>query len=62
MNRFLEIKPGYVDSGAAEGKSTAWTRSGPVEARDSDQGRGLQAKLEIAACYGWFPFRAQARP
>jgi peptidyl-prolyl cis-trans isomerase SurA len=22
---FLEIKPGYVDSGAAEGKSTAWT-------------------------------------
>jgi parvulin-like peptidyl-prolyl isomerase len=22
---FLEIKPGYVDTGAAEGKSTAWT-------------------------------------
>ena len=22
---FLEIKPGYVDSGAAEGKNTAWT-------------------------------------
>jgi parvulin-like peptidyl-prolyl isomerase len=25
MESFLEIKPGYVDSGAAEGKSTAWT-------------------------------------
>ena len=25
MESFLEIKPGYVDSGAAEGKNTAWT-------------------------------------
>jgi parvulin-like peptidyl-prolyl isomerase len=25
MESFLEIKPGYIDSGAAEGKSTAWT-------------------------------------
>jgi peptidyl-prolyl cis-trans isomerase SurA len=28
---FLEIKPGYVDSGAAEGKNTAWTD--PAELR-----------------------------
>lgn len=25
VESFLEIKPGYVDSGAAEGKNTAWT-------------------------------------
>jgi peptidyl-prolyl cis-trans isomerase SurA len=25
MESFLEIKPGYIDSGAAEGKNTAWT-------------------------------------
>jgi peptidyl-prolyl cis-trans isomerase SurA len=25
IESFLEIKPGYVDSGAAEGKNTAWT-------------------------------------
>jgi peptidyl-prolyl cis-trans isomerase SurA len=25
VESFLEIKPGYIDSGAAEGKSTAWT-------------------------------------
>ena len=40
---FLEIKPGYVDSGAAEGKSTAWDGSGAVEAGDSDQARGCKS-------------------
>ena len=36
---FLEIKEGYVDSGAAPGKDTRWQRRGPAEAADHHQGR-----------------------
>ena len=45
---FLEIRAGYVDSGAAPGKDTALEGSGAVEAGDHHQGRSRRAQAEAA--------------
>ncbi len=43
---FLEIKEGYVDSGAAPGKDTRWKDVAAVEAADHHQGRSGRAPQE----------------
>ena len=41
---FLEIKPGYVDSGAAEGKSTAWTDPAQLKPETVTKARSSEVK------------------
>ena len=43
---FLEIKEGYVDTGAAPGKDTRWKDVAAVEAADHHQGRSGRAPQE----------------
>ena len=43
---FLEIKPGYEDTGAAPGKRHDMERSGAAQTRDRHQGRGLAESFE----------------
>ena len=43
VNAFLEIKPGYEDSGAAPGKNTAWEDPARAQAGNGDQGRSRRA-------------------
>ena len=40
VNAFLEIKPGYEDSGAAPGKNTAWVDPAEIKPGDHHQGTG----------------------
>ncbi len=43
VDAFLEIKPGYEDTGAAPGKNTAWAGPGRDQAGNGDEGRSCSA-------------------
>ena len=45
---FLEIKPGYEDSGAAPGKDTAWVNPARPQAGDDQEGRASQGEPQEA--------------
>ena len=52
QDAFLEIKPGYVDTGAAPDKDTTWMDPAQLRSRDHHQGRSRQQDPSEEAAVG----------